>query len=76
MDSRLSLIHNTFNISKIKPYFENNPTNFPSRDGEQRGEVTEGTWEVELVLEFRTSPRTGKSQYQVHWKGYGSNDDE
>jgi len=41
-DSRLSLIHNTFHISKIKPYVENDSTNFPSRHGEQPGEVTEG----------------------------------
>jgi len=75
-DSRLSFIHNTFHISKIKPYVENDSTNFPGRHGEQPGEVTEGRWEVERVLEFRTAPRTGKSQYLVRWKGYGSDDDE
>jgi len=64
-DSRLSLIHNTFHISKIKPYVENDSTNFPGRHDEQPGEVTEGRWEVERVLEFRTAPRTGKSQYLV-----------
>jgi len=31
---------------------------------------------VEGVLEFRTTPRTGKSQYLVQWKGYGSDDDD
>jgi len=45
-DSRLSLIHNTFHISKIKPYIENDSTNFPGRHEEQPGEVTEGRWEV------------------------------
>jgi len=75
-DSRLSLIHNTFHICKIKPYIENDSTNFSSRHEEQPGEVTEGRWEVERVLEFRTPPRTGKSQYLVRWKGYGSDDDE
>jgi len=65
MDSRLSLIHNTFHISKIKPHVENYSTNFPGRHKEQHGEVTEGRWEVEQVLEFRTAPRTGKSQYLV-----------
>jgi len=75
-DSRLSLIHNTFHISKIKPYVENDSTNFPGHHDEQPGEVTEGRWEVERVLEFRTAPRTGKSQYLVRWKGYGSDDDE
>jgi len=60
-DSRLSLIHNTFHVSKIKPYVENDSTNFPGRHEEQPGEVTEGRWEVERVLEFRTTPRTGKS---------------
>jgi len=36
----------------------------------------EGRWEVERVLEFRTASCTGKSQYLVRWKGYGSDDDE
>jgi len=75
-DSWLSLIHNTFHISKIKPYIENDLTNFPGRHGEQPGEVTKGRWEVEWVLEFRTAPHTAKSQYLVRWKGYGSDDDE
>jgi len=65
-DSRLSLIHNTFHISKIKPYVENDSTNFPGRHEEQPGEVMEGRWEVEQLLEFCTPPRTGKSQYLVH----------
>ena len=30
-DSRLSLIHNTFHISKSKPYIENDWSNFPGR---------------------------------------------
>jgi len=75
-DRRLSLIHNTFHISKIKPCVENDSSNFPGRHEEPPGEVTEGRWEVERVLEFRTAPRTGKSQYLVRWKGYGSDDDE
>jgi len=41
-DSRLSLIHNTFHISKIKPNIENDSTNFPGRHEKQPGEVTEG----------------------------------
>jgi len=49
-DSRLSLIHITFHISKIKPYGENDSNNFPGRDEEQPVEVTEGRWEVEQVL--------------------------
>ena len=75
-DSRLSLIHNTFHISKITTYVENDSTNFPDRHGEQPGEVMEGRLEVERGLEFRTAPPTGKSQYLVRWKGYGSDDDE
>jgi len=76
MDRRLSLIHNTFHISKIKPYVENDSTNFPCRHQEQPGEVTEGRWEVERVLVFRTAPHPRKSQYLVRWKGYGSDDNE
>jgi len=68
-ESRLTLIDNTFHISKIKGYIENDSTNFPGRHEEQPSEVTEGRWEVERVLEFRTAPRTGKSQYLVCWKG-------
>jgi len=41
-DNRLSLIHNTFHISKIKPYVENNSINFPGRHEEQPDEETEG----------------------------------
>jgi len=36
----------------------------------------EGRWEVKRVLEFRTASRTGKSQYLVRWKGYGSDNDK
>jgi len=36
----------------------------------------DGRWEVERVLGFRTAPRTGKSQYLVRWKDYGSDNDE
>jgi len=75
-DRWLSLIHNIFHISKIKPYVENDSTNFPGRHEEQPGEVTEGRWEVERVLEFRTAPRAGKSLYLVCWKGYESDEDE
>ena len=39
-DSQLSLIHNTFHISKIKPYVENDSTNFTGHYGEQPGQVT------------------------------------
>jgi len=60
----------------MKPYVENNSMDLPGRDEEPRGEVTEGRWEVERVLEFRTAPHTSKSQYLVRWKGYRSDDDE
>jgi len=45
-DSRLSLNHNTFYISKIKPYIENHSTIFPGRHEEQPGEVMVGRCEV------------------------------
>jgi len=75
-DNRHSLIYNTFHISKIKPYIENDSTNFPGRHEEQAVKVKDGRWEVERVFEFRTTPRTGQSQYLVRSKGYGSDDDE
>jgi len=62
-DIGLSLIHNTFHVSKIKPYIENDSTNFPGRHEEQPGNLTEGRWEVERALEFRTAPRTSKCEY-------------
>jgi len=64
-DSRLSLIHNTFHISKIKLYIENDSTYFLGRHEKQPGNVIEGRWEVERVLKFRPAPRTSKSQYLV-----------
>ena len=60
-DSRLSLIHNTLHIRKIKPYVENESRNFSGLHKEKLGEVTEGRWEVERVLEFRTAPHTSTS---------------
>ena len=41
-DNRLFLIHNTFHISKIKPFVENDSTNCPGHHEEQPDEVTEG----------------------------------
>jgi len=76
MDSRLSLIPNTFHFSRIKAYVANDSRNFPGRYNQQRGELMEGRWEVEQVLEFRTAPHTGKRQYLVGWKGYRSDDNE
>ena len=75
-DSRLSVIHNTFQISKDQPYVENDSTNLPGHHEEQPGGVTEGRWEVEQGLEFRTAPRTGNGLYVVRWKGYRSDADE
>jgi len=42
IDIRLSLIHNTFHFSKIKPYVENHLTNFLGHHEEQPSEVTGG----------------------------------
>jgi len=41
MDRRLSLIHKTFHMGTIKPYVENDSTNFRGRHDEEPGEVTE-----------------------------------
>jgi len=42
IDSELSLINNTFHISKIKPYVENDSTNFSGNYGKQPYKVLEG----------------------------------
>ncbi|HWN09726.1 MAG TPA: chromo domain-containing protein, partial [Pyrinomonadaceae bacterium] len=55
---------------------DNNSSKFPGRATEQPGEVAEGRWEVEKILEYRTAPRTGKNQYLVRWKGYNSDEDK
>jgi len=76
MNSRLSLIHNTFHISKIKPYVENHWSNLQGRYKEQPVKVMKGRWEVKHVLEFHTTPRTGQIQYLVRSKECGSDDEK
>jgi len=72
----LSLIYNTFHISKVKPYLENNDNKFPLRGLSKPGLVEDDRYEVEKVLEYRTAPRTGQPQYKVRWLGYSHNDDQ
>jgi hypothetical protein len=75
-DPSLNLIYNTFHVSKLKAYVNNDSTLFPQRQLEKPGPVTENRYEVEKVLEYRRAPRTGVPQYKVRWLGYSVKDDQ
>ena len=61
-DPCLNLIYNTFHISKIKPYVNNNSTLVAQCQLEKPGPVSQDRYEVEKVIEYRKAPRTGVLQ--------------
>ena len=73
-DPSLNLISNTFHVSKVKPYVNNNTTLFLQRQLEKPGAVSQARYEVEKVIEYRKAPLTGVPQYKVRWAGYSLED--
>ena len=69
-DRSLNLICNTFHISKIKTYMNNNSTLFPQCQLEKLGPVSQDRYGVEKVIEYRKAVRIVVPQYTVHWLGY------
>ena len=64
-DPSLNLICNTFHVSKIKPYLNNNSIMFLQRQLEKPRSVSQDRHEVEKVIEYRKATRTGIPQYKV-----------
>ena len=64
-DPGLNLIHNTFHMSKIKTYVNNNPTLFPQRQLEKPGPVSRNKCQVKEVIAYRKAPQSGVPQYKV-----------
>ena len=75
LDLSLSLIYNTFHVSKFKPYVNNHSTLFPQCQLEKPGPVSQDRCEVKKIIEYRKAPRTGVLQYKVRWLGYSLEDD-
>ena len=75
-DPSLNLILNTFHVSKVKPYINNNYTVLPQPQLEKPGPVSQVRYKVESVLEYRKAPRTGVPQYKVCWLRYSLEDDQ
>ena len=76
LDLSLSLIYNTFHVSKFKPYVNNHSTLFPQCQLEKPGPVSWDRYEVEKVIEYYNTLQTGVPQYKVHWLGYSLEDDQ
>ena len=72
----LNLIYNTFYISNVKPYVNNNSTLFLQRQLEKPGPVSQYRYEVKKVIEYRKAPRTCVPQYKFRWLGYSLEDDQ
>jgi hypothetical protein len=68
-------IHPVFHVNLLKPWIDNNNTEFPDRhqdpppvtviDGDDK-------FEAEAIIKKRT--RYGKTQYLIKWKGYNDED--
>ena len=63
--SDLSNISNKFHNSLLKPCTPNDDIHFSERKLYRPATGEEDRWDVEKVLEFRSQPKTGKSQYEV-----------
>ena len=72
----LNFIHNTFHVSKVKPYLKNNSTVFPQCQLGKPGPVSQDRYEVEKVIKYRKALQTGAPQYKVGWLGYSFEDNQ
>ena len=53
-----------------------NSTLFPQRQLEKLGPVSQDSYEVEKVIEYRKAPRTSVPRYKVLWLGYSLENDQ
>src|SRR4051812_18279645 len=68
-------IHLVFHANLLKPYLENDETEFPDRHQDPPEPIRindENEYEVEEILKKRTYH--GKTQYLVKWHGYNIED--
>jgi hypothetical protein len=68
-------IHPVFHVNLLKPWIDNNDTEFPDRHQDPPPTVIidgEEEFEAEAIVKKRT--RRGKTQYLVKWKGFHDED--
>ena len=75
-DPSLKLIYNTFHISKVNPFVNNNYTLFLPRQLDKPGPVSQDIYKVDKVIEYRKALRTGVLQYKVCCSEYSLEDDQ
>ena len=67
-NSDLRHIHKTSHIGLLKPHRENHQDQFPQRHYNQSGRVKDDRYEVEKVVNFRSSHAAREPLYQIGWK--------